>query len=379
MTKPKTKMLGNLPRLVGLLSYSSRYLMLSLCLSLFGVLAVYSSSAAFMRYEFMQDSIILIRQSSYLGVGSLLMLITSKIPSDKWNKYSYWFLLLTFLLMALVLIPGIGDLKYGARRWFRFLGIGFQPSELLKFALILWMASFISRKKKLLKNFSSGLLPAIIILGISGVFLILQPDFGTIVLISGVMLLMGFYGGMAIKHILVGVSLLAVVSVVAILNNVNRMQRLISYLDPWADPTDSGFQLVNSLIALGNGGILGRGIGNSLQKQYYLPFAHTDFIFATIGEELGLVGVVAVVAGYIALTFLGYRIAYFCRDAFAKNLVFGLTTLLSMQSLFHFGVVTGLLPTKGIGLPFISYGGSSLVVFLAMTGIVYRCGQENKM
>ena len=303
--------------------------------------------------------------------------LVQKLPDQLLEKYAFWLLGFTFLCMFLVLIPGVGEIKYGARRWIRFFSIGFQPSELLKVALVVWCADFLKRKKAKLQSLPSGVLPLVVLIALSAVLLLLQPDFGTIILITTTMFCMAYYAGTRLKDIAILFFLVVLASIVAIFTNPYRLTRLNAYLDPWADPTDTGFQLINSILAFANGGIFGQGLGNSLQKQYFLPFPQTDFIFATLGEELGLIGVSALLLLFFSLLYSGFKLANQCKDDFAKYFCLGITILIVLQAFLHFGVVLGILPTKGIGLPFISYGGSSLLVYSFAVAWVYKLTKKS--
>ncbi len=277
-----------------------------------------------------------------------------------------------------VLIPGIGKQVGNARRWIRFFGVGFQPSELLKFTLIIWVASFLDRRKDVLSYFFKGLLPSLIVLSIFSFLLLLQPDFGTAVLLSMTLLLMVFAAGAKASYMITSLGGLTAIGIYLAVSKTYRFRRITGFLDPWADPLDSGFQLIRSLIAFGTGGITGKGLGDSKQKLFFLPEGHTDFIFSILAEEAGFIGVLLVIGLIVLLMMKGFEISLKCKDDFGRNLAFGITVLIFLQSFIHIGVVIGLLPTKGIPLPFISYGGSSLVLNMFLIGVLINITKTTK-
>lgn len=335
-----------------------------------GLIMIYSSSAFYAERNFGSPYYFIIRQLLALAVGALLLRIAIKLPYETYKRLTPVLMIVTLFFMLVVLIPGIGRQVGNARRWIRFFGIGFQPSEILKLTLIIWVAGFLNRKKEVLGYFSRGLLPSFIVTGMFCFLLLLQPDFGTAVLICMTLLLMIFAAGVKTFHMVGSLAGLATIASFLIFSKAYRLKRVTGFLDPWADPLDSGFQLVQSFIAFGTGGIFGRNLGNSRQKLFFLPEGHTDFIFSILAEETGFIGVLLVTILILALMLKGFEISLNCHDDFGRNLAFGITSLIFLQSVFHIGVVIGLLPTKGIPLPFISYGGSSLVLCMFMVGIL---------
>jgi len=360
------------------LGYLERFLLISILLGLFGVFMVLSASATFGRNAMNSDSFFFLRQVSFYALGLFVCWIATKMPTENLEKYSFFLLGLSFALMSLVLIPGIGELKYGARRWIRIFGLGIQPSEIFKFAVVVWVADFLKRKGGFVSSLTYGVMPLVFFIGVSAWLFLMQPDFGNLFLLAVTVFMMGYTAGVRRMHIFYLFVILFLGSLLAIFTNPYRLQRLSTYLDPWADPNDTGFQLINSMIAFGSGGIFGKGLGNSLQKQYYLPFPQTDFIFASIGEELGFLGVFGLLFCFLILLHSGLKVASLCKDLFARYYCFGITLLIALQALLHFGVVIGSLPTKGIGLPFISYGGSSLVTYYFAVGWFYNLGKTQK-
>ena len=343
---------------------------ISLALIFIGIVLVYTSSSLYAERLTSNANYFLTRHIVHLVIGIFIFRLVSRVHFTVLRKFTPLLILITFFMLIFVLVPGVGTKVLGARRWLRIGFIGIQPSEILKFVFIIWVASFLDRRKQYLTFFSRGLLPGAIVLGVFIFLLLLQPDFGTSVLLTFVFLTMIFLAGVKPFHIIV--SLIGMVSggFFLVVGSAYRMRRITSFLDPWADPYDSGYQLISSFIAYGTGGLLGKGLGNSNQKLLYLPQAHTDFIFSVIAEETGLIGVLVVLVLYLAFAAIGFRIAKLCKDEFGRNVAFGITTIIVYQALIHICVVTGLMPTKGIGLPLISYGGSSMITVLLMLGVL---------
>ncbi|NQU65404.1 MAG: putative lipid II flippase FtsW [SAR324 cluster bacterium] len=342
-----------------------------------GIVIIYSSSAFYAERDFGSPYFFIVRQLIALGIGTILLRIAIKFPYENYKKLTPILMIITLVLMLIVLIPGIGRQVGNARRWIRFFGIGFQPSEILKLTLIIWVAGFLDRKKELLGYFSRGMLPSFIVTGIFCFLLLLQPDFGTAVLICITLLLMIFAAGVKTFHMVGSLAGIVTIGSFLIFSKAYRMRRVTGFLDPWADPLDSGFQLVQSFIAFGTGGIFGRNLGNSRQKLFFLPEGHTDFIFAILAEETGFIGMLIVLVLVALLMLKGFEISQNCPDDFGRNLAFGITSLIFLQTIFHVGVVIGLLPTKGIPLPFISYGGTSLVMCMFMVGILINISNSS--
>lgn len=339
---------------------------------------IYSSSAFYAERDFGSPYYFIIRQLFALGIGTILLRIAIKFPYENYKKLTPILMILTLVFMLIVLIPGIGKQAGGARRWIRLFGFGFQPSEVLKLTLIIWVAGFLNRKKELLGYFSRGMLPSFIVIGIFCFLLLLQPNFGTAVLICITLLLMIFAAGVKPFHMVGSLAGIVTIGTFLIFSKAYRIRRMTGFLDPWSDPLDSGFQLVQSFIAFGTGGIIGRNLGNSRQKLFFLPEGHTDFIFAILAEETGFIGVLLVLVLVSLLMLKGFEISLHCPEDFGRNLAFGITTLIFLQSVIHIGVVIGIFPTKGIPLPFISYGGSSLVLCMFMVGILINISNSSQ-
>jgi cell division protein FtsW len=305
-----------------------------------------------------------------MGVGVALMLLVSRIRLDLLERWASWMLPLCLLALLLVLTPGIGAARGGAQRWIAFGGFSLQPSEFVKLGVVLFLARWISRHRDVMQQFGSGVLPALVCVGTCSALILGQPDFGTAVILGLLLLLMLYVGGARPAHVLGLVLCGAVGMVVAVQVAPYRMRRLLAFLDPWEHSQDAGFQLVQSLIAFGSGGLSGVGLGQSKQKMLFLPEAHTDFIFALVGEELGLIGAVAVLALFAVVAVRGFRVAARHPDSFASLLAFGLTAVLILSAVVNIGVVLGMLPTKGLPLPFLSYGGSALLATMLEVGLL---------
>lgn len=344
-----------------------------------GLLMIYSASTFYAEQTMGSKYYFISRQIIHFFIGLIALRIAIVFPYKRYKAIIGPLMVLSFILMVLVLIPGIGRQVGHARRWIRFLGFGFQPSELLKIVMIIWVAFFLERKKDVLIHFSKGVLPSLSVVGGFCFLLVLQPDFGTAVLIVFTLLIMIFTAGVRPIHMIGSLSGMAVIGVYLVSSRAYRMRRITGFLDPWADPLDSGFQLIQSLIAFGTGGVFGQDLGNSQQKLFFLPESHTDFIFSILAEETGFIGVLVVLALIVILMLKGFSVALETGDEFGKNLSFGITIIIVLQSIFNIAVVSGLLPTKGIPLPFISYGGSSLIINMYMVGIIVNIANSQSL
>ena len=312
-----------------------------------GIIMIYSSSAFYAERNFGSPYYFIIRQLVALAIGAVLLRIAIKLPYETYKRLTPVLMLVTLAFMLVVLIPGIGRQVGNARRWIRFFGIGFQPSEILKLTLIIWVAGFLNRKKEVLGYFSRGLLPSFIVTGIFCFLLLLQPDFGTAVLICMTLLLMVFAAGVKTTHMVGSLIGLAGIGVFLIFSKAYRLRRVTGFLDPWADPLDSGFQLVQSFIAFGTGGLFGRNLGNSRQKLFFLPEGHTDFIFSILAEETGFMGVLLVIVLIMLLMIKGFEISLNCPNDFGRNLAFGITSLIFLQSVSMLVLSSGFCPQRG--------------------------------
>lgn len=347
-----------------------------------GLVMVYSASAPLAAEEVGSSFHVVARQAVYAVLGIAAGAVCAAIPPEGWRQLAPWVLLAGLVALLLVLIPGVGVEVNGARRWLDLGPFHLQVSEPFKVAFVLYLGSYLVRKgEQRLGTFSEGLLPILLIAGLSAGLLLAEPDFGGAAMVVGTGLVMGFLGGIRLRHLLAaGLAVLPVAAWV-IFGSDYRYERVVAFLDPWAHAQGSGFQLRQSLIAFGRGEYAGTGLGDGIQKLFYLPEPHTDFIFAVIGEELGLLGAVAVLALYAMVVQRGFAIGARAPDAYSRLVAQGLTFILGFQALAHMGVNLGLLPTKGLTLPLVSYGGSSLVTTLAALGIlasIDRAGREAK-
>jgi len=347
-------------------------------LALVGLVMVFSASAVLAGNRFHDSIYFLKRQVAWLAFGFLLLHVASRVDYTLWRRLAWPILGLTAVLLILVLVPSMGVAAKGARRWLRLGPISMQPAELAKLAVVLYMASYLTKKGSRVTEWPSGFLPPLIVVGLLGGLLLLQPDLGTAVVIGLVALGLLFLGGARVTH-LVGLILVAVpVVAVLILGSSYRRQRFLTFLAPWKDATDAGFQVTQSFLAFGSGGLFGVGLGEGKQKLFFLPEAHTDFVLALVGEELGLVGTGGIMVLFVILVIKGFQIAGRAREPFGRYLALGITLLIGLQALINAGVVTGLLPTKGLTLPLVSYGGSSLTVNLLAIGILLSISRDRQ-
>jgi cell division protein FtsW len=335
-----------------------------------GITMVLSTSYLYAQERFGDGTYFFRKQFIAVGIGLGALFITALIPPATYRRFAYPLLGIVLLLLMMLLTPGIGVVRGGARRWLSVGGFAFQPTELAKLSLVLYLAHSLAKKSDKITTFSIGVLPHLVVGGIFLGLIVMEPDLGTAVTLGLLLFLMLFVAGARPSHLaLIGLAALPVVAF-AVMGKEYRMRRLLTFLDPWADASKSGFQIIQSYIAFGSGQIWGRGLGESRQKLFYLPEAHTDFIFSVIGEEMGLLGALAVLALFAVIIMRGLRLAGRIEDPFSQHLAFGLTTLLALQALIHMGVVMGLMPTKGLVLPFISYGGSAMVINLVEAGML---------
>ena len=335
-----------------------------------GIVMVFNVSY-FHAQERFGDSLMFFRKHLIaVAVGTIAMFGASRLRPELFERWANLALPATLLLLLLVLLPGVGVERGGARRWLPIGSFSLQPAEFAKLAVVLFLARWISRRRDVMERFRVSVLPLLPVIGLCGALILCQPDYGTGAILCGLLLLMLFVGGARPTHLaavaLAAGSILGVGAVVA----EYRMRRLVAFLDPWGHSQDSGFQLVQSLIAFGSGGLSGVGLGDGRQKMFFLPEGHTDFIFALIGEELGLVGAAVVLVLFAIIAFRGLRVAARHPDHFASLLAFGLTLVIVLTAVVNVGVVLGLLPTTGLPLPFVSYGGSALVTAMLEVGMI---------
>lgn len=340
-----------------------------------GVVMIYSASAIY-AYERTGDSLFFIKKHLiYLAIGLAMMLAMMSIPITALKKYAKPLMIFSTILLILVLIPHIGKETGGARRWFKLGPVNFQPSEFVKLAIIIYMADIMARKKDTVKSFFYGYLPPILVLGFVVGLILLEPDLGTAVAISMISIIIMFVSGVRTSHIFV--SLLASLPALYFLiySVPYRRRRILAFLNPWADRRGTGFQIIQSFVALGSGGLFGIGLGQSRQKLFYLPASHTDFIFSIIGEELGFLGTASVVVLFMLFVWQGMKVAFRAEGRFEKFLSLGIVSLVALEAIINIGVTAGALPTKGLPLPFISYGGSGLIFHLMAVGLLLNAAK----
>jgi cell division protein FtsW len=350
--------------------YDYMILIPAILLITLGLIAVYSASSNLAEHRLGDSYFYLKKQVLFCMIGVGLMIVARYIPCTLYGKLVYPLLLVSLFLLALLLVPGIGKKVGGACRWIGVAGISFQPSELAKFSLAVYLAYSMAKKGKEMGTFTRGLLPHLLVAGLFMGLIVLQPDLGSAVIIGGWVLIALFVGGVRVYQLL-GMFLLAAPLVAwLVLQADYRIKRWLAFLNPWEDPRGIGFQIIHSFLAFGSGGVFGAGLGNSKQKLFYLPEPHTDFALSIIGEELGLLGVGAVIVLFGVLIAGGIRAGLKAKDLYSTYLAVGLTAFIGLQVLINMGVVMGLLPTKGLTLPLISYGGSSLLITLTSIGVL---------
>lgn len=346
-------------------------------LMLFGLMMIYSSSYIWAEYKFNNEFHYVIYQGAFVIIGLAIMIILSKIPHDFYYKNANKLLLIALILLILVLIPGIGSVRNGSRSWFGIGGFGVQPSEFAKLSLIVFASKYLEKSNKFLKDYKKGVIPILLVLFLFFGLIMLEPDFGTgMILVVSIIALL-FVSGVNMKFFIYLGIVGAIGIVVLILIAPYRMDRITSFLDPWSDPLGTGFQIIQSLYAIGPGGLLGMGLFNSRQKHFYLPEPQTDFIFSIISEELGVLGVILVIFLFGMIMYRGIRIALKQERLFSKYLAFGLTFQIIIQTLLNLMVVIGLIPVTGVTLPFLSYGGSSLLISCLSMGILLNISKSN--
>ncbi|HSA31100.1 MAG TPA: putative lipid II flippase FtsW [Candidatus Omnitrophota bacterium] len=335
-----------------------------------GILMIYSSSGVYAMQELGDSLYFLKRHMVFLAAGTVLMFLMMMIDYRHLQAHSKVLLLCGILGLVMVLLPGLGRSTFGAQRWIRLGPINIQPSEFMKLAAIIYVADFLARKKSAIVSFEKGLLPILLVVGVISVLIMKQPDLGSTVLIASVVLIMAFIAGARFQQI-AWLGLLFIPAFYFLIYRVPyRWRRIVGFLDPWKDPMGTGFQLTQSQIAFGSGGVFGVGPGKSMQKLFYLPAAHTDFILSIIGEEFGFIGAFVIILLFTALILQGARIAKRVNDEFGYFLAIGIVLMIGLQAMVNIGVSIGALPTKGLPLPFISYGGSALVVNMMMVGLL---------
>jgi cell division protein FtsW len=335
-----------------------------------GIVMVYSASSAVALKRFGSDYMFLKKQALF-ALGGILALVTCRHFPYRWYRImTYPLLVLALLLLLAIQFTEFGFSAGGSARWLRFGPFSFQPSEFARFAMVVFLAYSLEKKGENLKTFSVGFLPHVLVFGVFAVLIFRQPDFGSVLILATLTWLMMFVGGVRCLHLFTSLIALLPVAYYFLINAEYRVKRILSFLDPWQYPADEGYQVIHSLMAFGTGGLWGTGIGKGYQKLFYLPEPHTDFIFSIIGEEFGLAGVLIIIGLFTLVLMKGFQISRNAADTFGSLLALGLTTAMGLQICINMGVVLGLLPTKGLTLPFLSYGGTSLLMNMASIGIL---------
>ena len=342
-----------------------------------GIVMIYSASCVNALENFHDSLYYLKRHFLFLTMGLIAGFGLMSLDYRRIQPHARILLMISLFLLALVLIPHIGKESYGARRWFKLGIFHFQPSELAKLAVIIYTADFLSRKQQLIRSFRQGFLPPILIVGVACLLTVKQPDLGTTVEMAVVVFGLMLIAGARFLHLAVIAGTAIPVVVYLVVKEPYRMARIIAFLDPWQDSQGIGFQLTQSQIALGSGGIFGVGLGHSQQKLFYLPAAHTDFILSIIGEELGLVGTLAIVVLFVLFIWMGIRLIRQTHEGFGYFLSIGIIMMLGLQAMVNVGVSIGAFPTKGLPLPFISYGGSALIFHLIAIALILNVSKTN--
>lgn len=348
----------------------------SIILSLFGIVMIYSASSIWAEYKFNDAFHYLKYQSIFFIVGIIIMLIISKIDYKVYYEKSNLILSICLILLVLVIIPGIGSIRNGSRSWFGIGPFGIQPSEAAKLGLIIFTSKYLSKSNKFLKSYKQGVFPILGITLLIFFLIMLQPDLGTgVILVMSIISLL-FIAGVNMKFFL-GIGILGIIGItILIIIAPYRMDRITSFINPWEDALGTGFQIIQSLYAIGPGGLLGTGFLNSVQKHFYLPEPQTDFIFSIIAEEFGVAGAFIVTILFSLILYRGIKIALNSQDLFSKYLSFGMVFQIIFQTLMNLMVVIGMIPVTGVTLPFLSYGGSSLLISMTSIGILLNISKS---
>lgn len=352
-------------------------LLLTIFLTIFGIIMIYSSSYIWAEYKFSNPYKFAIHQSIFAIIGFIIMFILSKVDYHLYYKHANLILFISGLLLVLVLIPGIGVVRNGSRSWFGIGSFGIQPSEIAKLSLIIFVSKYLANHEQNMDDIMHYSLPIIGIIFLFFALILLEPDFGSGAIIVLSLIVLIFTSNIKISFFvkLGFVGLLGIIGL--IIAAPYRMARILAYLNPWSDPLGSGFQIIQSLYAIGPGGLFGLGLGNSIQKHFYLPEPQTDFIFAIISEELGFMGILILASCYIILFYNIIKVSLSTPNLFAKYLSLGIILEFILQTLLNLLVVVGLIPVTGVTLPFLSYGGSSLLICLSGMGIILNISSKS--
>ena len=351
-------------------------LLVTLILVTVGTAMIYSSSSIIALEKFKDGQYFLKKQLFFVLIGLTSMIIMTKVSYTQLRKWAYPTMLLSFVLLSMLFIPHLGMRRGGAMRWLNLGGFSFQVTEMVKITIVIFLAHLLTRKAHQLKDFSKGVLIPLVITSITILLILLEPDFGTAVIIATILLLMLCIAGSQIKHLLFLVVAFIPVGVALILYKGYRLTRLTAFLDPWKDADNTGFQIIQSLLSFGSGGTFGVGIGDGMQKLFYLPEPHTDFILSIIAEESGFIGVAIVIVMFAIFAFRGFMIALKAPDLFGTLLASGLTMVIAMEAFINIAGVMGLIPLKGLVLPFLSYGGTAFIMTMTAVGILLNISTQ---
>ncbi|WP_175988832.1 stage V sporulation protein E [Bacillus sp. Marseille-Q1617] len=353
-------------------------IIVTLTLLAVGLIMVYSASAVWADYKFDDSFFFAKRQLLFAAVGVFAMFFIMNVEYWTWKNWAKVLIIICFVLLVLVLIPGIGVLRNGSRSWIGVGAFSIQPSEFMKLAMIAFLAKYLSENQKYITSFRKGVLPSLLLVFSAFGMIMLQPDLGTGTVMVGTCVVMIFISGARVMHFAwLGIAGLAGFAAL-VLSAPYRIKRITSFLDPWEDPLNSGFQIIQSLYAIGPGGLFGLGLGESRQKFFYLPEPQNDFIFAILAEELGFIGGTFVLLLFSLILWRGVRIALGAPDLFGSFLAVGIVSMIAIQVMINVGVVTGLMPVTGITLPFLSYGGSSLTLMLMAVGVLLNISRYSR-
>ncbi|MGE0642406.1 MAG: putative lipid II flippase FtsW [Nitrospira sp.] len=353
-------------------------LFVTITLALVGLVMMFSASAVMAGKRFDDSWYYLKRQLIWLTLGLTLLHLVSRIDYIWWKRLAWPLLGLVMVLLVMVLVPSISGFINGARRWLPLGPISVQPAEMAKLSVVIYLAGYLARKEDRLQDFASGLLPPLLIIGMLSGLILREPDLGTVVVMGLVVGALLFVGGARLSHLFMFALCSILIGLALVLTSEYRLPRLLTFLNPSKDPLNAGHQITQSFLAFGNGGLFGVGLGEGKQKLLFLPEPHTDFVLALVGEEIGFVGTAIIILLFAVFVIRGFQISTRARTPFGRYLGVGITTLIGIQALINACVVTGLLPTKGLTLPFVSYGGSSLVVSLTAVGILLSISRDRQ-
>lgn len=354
-------------------------IIVTLTLLSIGLIMVYSASAIWADYKFDDSFYFVKRQLLFASVGVVAMFFIMNIDYWTWRTWSKLLIIVCFVLLLAVLVPGIGMERNGSQSWIGVGAFSIQPSEFMKLSMIAFLAKYLSERQKLITSFKKGMLPSLSFVFLAFGLIMLQPDLGTGTVMVGTCLVMIFISGARVSHFM-WLGLIGIAGFVGlVLSAPYRIKRITSFMDPWQDPLNSGFQIIQSLYAIGPGGLFGLGLGQSRQKFFYLPEPQTDFIFAILSEELGFIGGSLVILLFALMLWRGIRIALGAPDLYGSLVAVGIIGMVAIQVMINIGVVTGLMPVTGITLPFLSYGGSSLTLMLVAIGVLLNISRYSRI